>query len=122
MFKKIPSHLWPYVVREDEDAYKVFAKLSVSKVYSIMLIVNEEEKLIGVLSMSDISPEKKPPLVRIVLENRDAAIGTVCTNRWAFSRGRNSHMYYSSLNLPSHAYEISRLKTCMRFSHPKFAF
>ena len=82
MFAKIPNHVQPYVMRESESAYKAFAKISINVIYKIILIVDENEKLIGVISESDT--KGKSPLVRALSEEIDATVADVCTKNYSF--------------------------------------
>ena len=82
MFTKIPGHVQPYVMRDDECAYKAFARITVNKVYKIILVVNDNEKLTGVLSWGDTL--KDSPLLRAVSDNLDATVGDVCSRKFTF--------------------------------------
>ena len=82
MFTKIPNHVQPYVMRENESAYKAYAKISINVIYKILLIVDENEKLIGVISDSDT--KGKSLLVRAISEEIDASVADVCTRNYSF--------------------------------------
>ena len=84
IYKKIPEHVQPYIMHENESAYKAFAKVSISLVYKIILIVNDDEKLIGVVSNGDTLLYNKSKLVIAVSEGLDVTIGEVCTKAFSF--------------------------------------
>ena len=96
MFSKIPSHVQPYVMREDESAYKAFVKVSISVIYKIVLVVDEDEKLVGVISNSDI--KRVGPLLRAVSECEDTTVGDVCSRGFTFlTVGQDKYLYGTRL-------------------------
>lgn len=86
MFTKIPSHIWSNVMRESESALKAFAKVTLSDIYKIILIVNEDEKLIGVISHGDTIylPGKTSNLWRALIDDLDVTVGDVCTKNFSY--------------------------------------
>ena len=84
MFTKIPSYIQPYVMRENECAYKAAARISFSEIYRIILVVDDTEKLVGILTPSDVSFSRFNQFGKYVTEHKDVTVGKICTRNFSF--------------------------------------
>ena len=81
-------------MKENESAYKAFAKVTLSSIYKIILIVDDNEKLVGIISQGDTFAHKNTPLIRAITEDMDVTVGEVCTRNFTFlTKEQDKHLY-----------------------------
>ncbi len=87
--KKIPPHLAPYVMKEDESACAAFYRLSMASLYGIILVVDDQERLVGILTLTDMRN-----LPRQGLDPEAMSVGQVCNRKFKFLRDSEDKYLY----------------------------
>lgn len=91
--RTIPKHIQPFVVREHDSALLAFYKLSEGNMYGLLCVVDDQEKLIGILTLNEFRIPYSSALIEM---DRSTTVGEVCSKNFRFLREEQDPYLYGT--------------------------
>ena len=91
----IPPCIQPYIMYENESAYKAYYNLASAHIFPIVLVVDNDGKLAGVLTMGEFLPFGSTRLINL---SDTTTVGEVCNKNY-FSLNESQDIYLQGRNL-----------------------
>ncbi|MDR2594952.1 MAG: hypothetical protein LBC87_09320 [Fibromonadaceae bacterium] len=85
--KPYPPHITPYVMKQDEDACKAFIRLVKAIIYKIILVVDDNYKVIGILTPTDFNFESD-------IDYENTNIGCICNKNFKYLKTKEDKYLY----------------------------
>jgi len=81
------SHITPYVMKQNELACKAFIRLAMAMIYKIILVVDDNYKIIGILTPTDFDFKNG-------IDYENINVGNICNKNFKYLKANEDKYFY----------------------------